>query len=305
MHIGPRTHGPASNHAAAAASADKSAPIMPLILRALQEMAGFQRGLFYDVPRAGAPRPLPGTPVFLQGSPAWSTFVRTREQLDDGALTLLLALRPLDAAERLLAVDWGNTYANCFLLVEPADPACDLTDPNNPVRRRVERIATDVGARHAADLATDAPWTRATRLGAAARELFGVWLRWSGPPPTGQPVEEPVRLDGPDDTVAGALLPRLRRIYPEEAFEEAYTRLLEREPELFMGRSVARARSPFHTRLGLPVLHDAAVAARALRALVNDGRLWVYQPEADLSFNGPHRPVPDSMPDEQFAGLVL
>ncbi|HEY7294233.1 MAG TPA: hypothetical protein VH916_04285 [Dehalococcoidia bacterium] len=50
-------------------------------------------------------------------------------------MNLMLALRPLAARERVLLVDWGTSYANTFLLIEPRLAGCDLTVPGNPLRR--------------------------------------------------------------------------------------------------------------------------------------------------------------------------
>src|SRR5215208_4389693 len=103
--------------------APEQPPAWRLVLRALAEASGFDRGLFYDLPFAEAPRSLPGTRVFLRGSPAWRRYLALRERYDDGTLTPLLSLRPLDDRERRLAVDWGASYANSFLLAEPLNPA--------------------------------------------------------------------------------------------------------------------------------------------------------------------------------------
>lgn len=291
----------------AAASPPAVSPACRLVLRALRELSGFARGVLYDVSRAAAPARLPGTPVFLRGSPAWSAYLRARAQLDTGELALLLALRPLEEEERLLVVDWGTTYANTFLLVEPRDPACDLSDPANHVRRAVESVARALLRRRDPDEDPATPWTRATPLGAALRAAFGAWVLWPEPPAARARSERvELVLSRPEETLADALLPRLRARFPQHAFEDALARLLEAEAELFAGRPVGRVRVPFLTRLGLPVLHDPRCANRALRRLVNEGRAWVFEHGPDgVFYHGPARPVPAGMTDAAFERLVV
>ena len=282
-------------------------PAWRLVLRGLRELAGFDRGVFYDLPQAEAPARQPGTPIFLRGSAAWQEYLWAREQLDTGDLTLLLALRPLGDGERLLAVDWGNTYANAFLLVEPRDPLCDLTDPDNGIRRIVEAAARALLRRHDPDANPTNPWTRDTALGEALRDAFGAWVTWTAPPPIGGvPERVPLVPADSQDTLARLLALGLRERFPQGAFDEALADLLEKEPELFSGRPVARARMPFLTRLGLPVLHDPRCADRAVRRLVNEGRVWLFEQGPDaVSYHGPARPVPPTMPDSQFEQLII
>jgi hypothetical protein len=282
---------------------DEVKPERRLQRRALRELAGFERGLLYDVPYAQAPRPR--TVVYVDGSPAWRRYLAAREQFDDGRLTMLLALRPLGAVERTLVVDWGTTYANTFLLVEPRDQTCDLTDGANPVQRRLDEMARALLRCHALDEDAAEPWTRRTPLGEALRQIFGVWVFWSAPLPHGRIRRVPLTLLTPNDTLAGRLLPALRAEFSQERFDAALAVLVERERELFR-RSVACARIPFRTRLGLPMLHDPYCVDRAIRRLVNEGRLTVRDGAAGGAlYRGPERPVPDAMTDAEFERLLL
>ncbi len=295
----PAEAGPASTTSVDAEPRD---PAARFVHRAVLDLAGANRTLLYGVPRDQAPAPLAGTPIFLRGSPAWQTYLRARERLDTGDLTLLVALRPLAPTERLLAVDWGTTYANTFLLVEPRDPACDLTDPTNAVRRRLEALARALLGRDGA-----APPTRETTLGAALRGLYGVWVSWAGPPHDGGQAEEHLLTPaGSGDTLAALVRARLRECFPPAAFEDAFAHLHDREAELFNGRPIGRARTPFLTRLGLPVLYDPSDINRAARRLINAGRVWAYRHGPDgVSFHGPERPVPDTMSDAELERLIM
>jgi hypothetical protein len=280
-------------------------PAWRLVLRALAELSGFERGLFYDVPRAEAPRPLPGTRVFLRGSPAWRRFLAVREQLDDGGLTLLLSLRTLDDRERRLAVDWGNSHANALLLVEPLESACDLTDPAGDHRRSLAAAAEALLRRRAPEDEPAVPWTRETDLGATVRGLFGAWVAWPPPDSGGPPERLPLPLRGPTDTLRDALLPELAMRYTQQEFDAALADLYERERELF-GGPVARVRIPFLTRLGLPVPFNPYRVDHALRRLVNEGRAWVFEDGPDPTFyHGPARPVPERMTDAEFERLIV
>lgn len=280
-------------------------PEWALILDALGSFCGNDHLVLYDVPRDQAPARLPGTPIFLHGSPAWEAYLRVREQHDVGEPTLLLALRPLPDAERLLAIDWGNTYANTFLLVEPRNPDCDLTDPANPFRRSLE-----TAARAALDLRQGRRVRQSLRgaaVDAIVRDLYGVWVVWDGPPSMGGAVERHVLPRAqPGETLPHLLLPRLRGRFPQHNFEQALAALLDGESELFGGRPVARARTPFLTRLGLPVPENPRRIDRALRTLINAGQAWVYEPQADgVSYHGPSHPIPETMTDEEFERLIM
>ena len=275
-----------------------------ILLRALQDLAGAARGVIYDVSRADRPLRLPLSPVYLEGSASWRRFLRTRRSLDDGHLTLLLSLRQLPEDERRLVVDWGTAHANTFLLVEPSEPGCDLTDARSPtalelrdLSRQAARVEPDEGGQHE-------PWTARTPLGERLRELYGRWIWWDEPLPHGRSQEEPLRLSGPSDTLSVHLLPLLYERFPQQSFDVALAELQASERELF-GGEVATARSVFRTRLGLPVLHDARAADRAVRQLVNLGRMSVTTGGAAARVFGPGRPVPDDMPDEEFERLLM
>src|SRR5690348_10021726 len=155
-------------------AASSEAPERRLLLRALRELAGFAHGVFYDVPRAEAPTPLRGSPIFLRGSGPWYRYLRARRQVDRGRPAAVLALRPLAPHERVLAIDWGSTFANCFYLIEPNDPGCDLTDPDNAVTRELEAAARALVAKWRPDERPQERWTAATDLGSALRRHFGV-----------------------------------------------------------------------------------------------------------------------------------
>ncbi len=287
------------------ASRPDETPERRLILRALQEFAGFDRGVFYDVPPADAPEPLPHSPIYLRGSAPWHRFLRDRRRFDDGLPALLLALRPLSDMERLLAVDWGTTFANTFMLVEPSDPACDLTQRGNPVYRSLETAAIALLAERTPESDPDIPWTRETALGSILRLVFGTWVYWTGTYSAKRTHCLPLTANRPENTLASLIVPQLPARFPQAAFNRALADLHERETELFHG-TVATARMPFRTRLGLPLLHDPACADRALRRLVNDGRATVYHlTGGGIHRYGPGRPVPESMTDNEFARLVL
>src|SRR5947209_6790679 len=110
------------------------------------------------------PRPLRPGSIYVHGSPTWHRYLAARRQLDTGENTFVLALRPLDEAERLLVVDWGASYANAFLLVEPRQDGCDLTLKENAPRRALEQAARALLRQGACDPATPGA-TRATPLG--------------------------------------------------------------------------------------------------------------------------------------------
>ena len=295
-------------HRGCPASFDRFEPDAPeerILLRALQDLAGAARGVVYEVPRIDRPFRLPLSPVYLEGSKSWRRFLRARRALDDGQLTLLLSLRQLPEDERRLVVDWGTAHANAFLLVEPADPACDLSDLHSPLTREVfdlcRRASSDEPS--VAEAALER-WTARTPLGKRLRELYGRWVWWDSPLPYGRSTEEPIRLAGPADTLSVHLLPMLYNRFPQQSFDVAVAELQASERELF-GGTVAAARSVFRTRLGLPVLHDPRAAARAIRQLVNLGRMSVTSGGPDAVVFGPGNPVPDNLPDEAFERLEV
>lgn len=280
-------------------------PAWNLVLRGLVAIGGFDRGLFYDVPRAEAPRSRSRTHIFVQGSPSWRRFLSSRRRLDDGSLTLLVALRQLDEDERRLAVNWGCRYSNTFLLVEPFDRSCDLTDPNNEQRRALVALARSlIGQRQGQD-DSDGAWLRNTPLGAALRAMFGAWISWPEPFSNSNLDVIPLLVDGSADTIHRRLLDAMVDRYPQGSFDVAIETLFERERELF-GGTVARIRIPFLTRLGLPVLFDPHVIDRAVRRLVNEGRASAFADGPDPAFyRGPQRPLPERMTDAEVDRLVM
>jgi len=276
-----------------------------ILLRALQDLAGAARGVVYDVSRTDHPLRLPLSPVYLEGSASWRRFLHTRRALDDGQLTLLLSLRQLPEDERRLVVDWGTSYANTFLLVEPSEPGCDLSDPDSPVSLEVSDLCRRASEHEptVAEAALDR-WTAHTALGERLRELYGRWVWWDEPLPHGRSRHERLRLAGPADTLSVHLLPLLYERFPQPSFDIALAELQQTERELF-GGTVASARSVFRTRLGLPVLHDARAVDRAVRHLVNLGRMSVATGGPDGVIYGPGQPVPQAMEDEEFERLLL
>lgn len=276
-----------------------------LVLRALRELAGVPRGLIYDVPASEAPARVAGSPVFLHGSAAWQRFLADREQLDDGGLTLVLALRALSADERRMVIDWGNTFANAFLLVEPrAD--FDLADRDTDARQRLDHEARRLLADYRRRDADPRPWTRDTALGALLREWYAFWICWPDDGTMDKQDAVPLTCDGQTGTLAPALAKALAGRYPAGAFDRAFERLLRDEPELFAGHTVEQARAPFLTRLGLPVVYEPGAVSRAVRRAVNAGRAWVHHHEQEgVTFHGPDRPLPAAWPDELIERLVL
>ncbi len=275
------------------------------MLRGLEDLAGAARGVVYDVPRAERPLRLPLSPVYLDGSNSWRRFLQVRRSLDDGQLTLLLSLRQLPEDERRLVVDWGTAHPNTFLLVEPRDPACDLSDPRSPLAREVHDLCRSAAASEptVAEAALER-WTARTPLGERLRELYGRWVWWEAPLPWGRSHQEALSLSRPTDTLSMHLLPLLYERFPQQSFDVAFAELQATERELF-GGTVASARSVFETRLGLPVLHDPRAVDRAVRRLVNLGRMSVATGGRAGVVFGPGHPVPEAMPDEEFERLFM
>jgi hypothetical protein len=275
-----------------------------LLMLGLRELAGTTNGVVYDVPRNLRPEPLPGS-LFLRGTAAWRDYLDAREQVDTGEPAVILAMRPLDDEERELVVDWGTTYANMFMLVEPTSADCDLTDPENArgvtlaraLDATLERLPQRDG--EGAD-----GWTRASPLGVVLRECFGTWVYWDAPLPHGAAQRVPLDLGGAGDTLWQRLQPELSRRFPQATFDRTLAQLHRWERELF-GGPVPRARSVFRTRLGLPILRDERCADRALRRLVNAGEVTVMSHMPQRVLFGPGRPVPDEMTDEEFAQLLV
>lgn len=275
-----------------------------LVMRALQDVAGIPNGVVYDVPRALKPEPRTGQ-FFFRGSSAWRSYLDAREQVDSGEPAVIISLRVLDDVERHLVVDWGTTYANCFLLIEPSDWRCDLSEPLNAFAQRLDAVASATLLDAPEDWETQEDWTRTTRLGALLRELFGTWVYWTAPLPHGTTEQVSLRLYHEDDTLWSRLLVELVERFPQSTFDYALADLHAHERELF-GGPVPRARSAFRTRLGLPIMRDAHCVDRALRRLVNEGRMTIVA--ASLPGRpafGPGRPVPESITDEEFAQFFM
>lgn len=276
------------------------APDRSALVEALRRLAGTPRLVLYDLPRDRAPRPAVGSPLYLRTSEEWNHFLAERRRFDDGKLTLIVALRPLAPVERRLAVDWGSRHANMFLLVEPHDPRCDLTDPATWRWRFDKGIHVNPPEPPAARATRETvpqsgSWL--TRL----RRSYGLWTRWR------DTTAEAVPLDlTPDDvTLWDALWRRLRECFPPEAFQTALARLRAHEPELFSGRPLRAACMPFRTRLGLPVPYEPRLVVDAARSLINSGQVWAFEQQPDgRSFCGPTRRIPAEMDEEAVARLV-
>ncbi len=264
---------------------------------ALRALAGTPRCVLYDVPRDQAPRPLREGSIYLRGSPAWRRFLAERRRLDTGELSLVLALRPLDERERLLIVDWGTSYANSFLLIEPSDPDCDLTDPAAAAPPALASIAG--GAQRGGGFAGGPVLARALVA------QFGIWTYWTGARGSWETHQVRLACREPGDTLFALVRRHLPVRFPQGAFDRALAQLYARERELFSG-TVARARIPFLSRLGLPILHDPYAVDRALRRLVNEGRAAVSGGAGGVTLRfGAGRPVPPELPAETFERLLL
>jgi hypothetical protein len=258
---------------------------------AFVSIARYRRLLLYDVTPEDAPWRLSRTGISLRGSARWQAYLSRRRDLDDGDLTLVLALRHLQRAERLLAVDWGTAHANAFLLIEPIDPSNDLSDPNDPAAIAALRLAEN---------------GREEDLVALLRSLYGSWVYWPAAPATEDSWRRvELRLDRDSPSLFECLQTAMRTVYPPHAFQEQLNRLVEDESELFAGRTIERARSPFLTRLGLPAVYEPSLVTTAVRHLVNEGRMAAFAPNSGGSYLGPVAPVPDDVPDELFERMLL
>jgi hypothetical protein len=257
------------------------------VAAALKRLAGTPRALIYDVAEADAPsREQPQTP-YVHGSKDWWAFVDRRRKLDDGQdLTILLSMRGLRVDERLLAVSWGTAYANAFLMIEPADPWLDLTTQTG-----IDQFASETGA-------TDA--------NALVRRAYAEWIYWLRDE-TGQLESRRATLSiAPNVTLFGTLKERLPEIFPASTFLSSLTLLQLKEAELFTGgREVARAITPFLTRLGLPIVWNPRYVIQGVRHLVDAGLAWVQDPADDWRYyRGPEQPIPDEISDEQVALML-
>lgn len=275
-----------------------------LVARAFREFAGTGNGVIYDLPPRLRPERIPGS-IFLRGSTEWRAFLDAREQADTGQPAILFSARKLQNLERSLVVDWGTSYPNTFFLLEPRSPETDLTDPSNPAAIRIRRAAAAALHDTHSEEAAREGWTSGTELGDVLRELYGTWVYWSGPEPYGSIEEVPLVLQGPEETVWSELLAELERRFPQQMFDRALAYVNDWEREL-LGGPVPRARSVFWTRLGMPIVSDPKRVDRALRRLVNEGRISVIG--ATLPGKpvfGQGRPIPDEVSDEEFSRFVM
>jgi hypothetical protein len=262
-----------------------------LLRESFEAVAGFARILLYDLSHEEAPGRVTRTGIALHGSSRWRAYLGRRRQLDDGDLSLVVSLRRLERAERLLAVDWGTAHANSFLLVEPLEVDVDLSSGTDPVSCELQ------------DAAARGDRTHIERL---LREVYGSWVYWPGAPATEDGCERmEIALREPAATLFQGLQRALRRVFPPSAFQERLAELMRFESELFAGRSIERARSPFLTRLGLPAMYEPSLVTGALRRMVNEGRIAAYVAGGRGAFQGPDEPVPDEVPDELFERMLL
>ncbi len=275
-----------------------------LVTLAFRELAGTANGVVYDVPLTSKPSPIPGS-IFVSGSKPWRSYLDAREAADVGQPAVLFAFRMLDNEERRLVVDWGTTYPNTFFLIEPHDGNCDLSDPANFARRRLNDTV-EATLEIAADLETiPNHWTCLTPLGALLREIFGTWVYWNGPQPYSQVHEVPLNLSISGETVWTRLLAELSQRFPQPTFDRALAYVNDWEREL-LGGPVPRARSVFRTRLGMPILLDSRCVDRALRKLVNEGQMSVVAPSLPgHPIFGRGRPIPEDVSDEEFASFLV
>jgi len=266
-----------------------------LLRRGLEAVAGAPRLLVYDLSPGDVPDRVNRTGITLRGSPRWYAYLDRRRRFDDGYLSLVVSLRRLDRAERLLAVNWGTAHANTLLLIEPIDGDIDLTDAGSPASRELRRAA-EAGA--AGD--------DTSRIETLLRRIYGYWIYWPAAPATEDGWRRlELALSGPPSTVSQQLEQALQDVFPPRAFDEQLTHLFRFESELFTGRSVERARSPFLTRLGLPAVYGPSVVTAAVRRMVNAGNLSAYMVGGTGAFQGPAEPVPDEVPDELFERMLL
>ncbi|MHB8573724.1 MAG: hypothetical protein ACYDCQ_00170 [Dehalococcoidia bacterium] len=287
---------------------DNQAPATPeweLVRLALRELSGFAQHVIYDVPRAEAPWPLRDGSMYLHGSPTWLRYLSARRRVDNGSFTAVLALRPLGDVERLLAVDWGSSYSNTFLLIEPRLPDSDLTRTDDPLRQELEAAARSLPRDRRLPRAGGALELPDSVLGRRLRDAYGLWTYWTGSREAWRVDQVVLEPSEQADTLAGLMRLHFPVRFPQAAFDRTMAELWSKERELFSG-TVARARIPFCSRLGLPLLHDARYADRAFRRLVNAGRATVFARDQRGTIRyGPAWPVPSDMREEEFEQLSL
>ena len=254
---------------------------------ALTKLAGTPRLLIYDVAEADAPeRSSPSTP-FVRGPQSWWRFIERRRALDNAqGLNLLVSLRGLSYDERLLVINWGTSFANSFLMIEPSDPWLDLTTPEG-----IQEFADKTGAKDATEL---------------VRAAYAEWIYWVHDD-DGRLERRDAELDLTENsTLWDAVWERLPSTFPASAFLSSLTMLTLRESELFTGgRQVGRAVIPFLTRLGLPVVYDGRIVVQGVRELVNAGLTRVFDPQdRGRVYKGPIDPIPAHYSDERVALMM-
>ena len=254
---------------------------------ALTKLAGTPRLLIYDVAEADAPeRSSPSTP-FVRGPQSWWRFIERRRALDNAqGLNLLVSLRGLSYDERLLVINWGTSFANSFLMIEPSDPWLDLTTPEG-----IQEFADKTGAKDATEL---------------VRAAYAEWIYWVHDD-DGRLERRDAELDLKENsTLWDAVWERLPSTFPASAFLSSLTMLTLRESELFTGgRQVGRAVIPFLTRLGLPVVYDGRIVVQGVRELVNAGLTRVFDPQdRGRVYKGPIDPIPAHYSDERVALMM-
>lgn len=275
-----------------------------MVTRAFRNLAGTANGVVYDVPLASRPAPIPGS-IFVRGSREWRNYLAAREQADVGQPAVLFALRPLDREERSLAVDWGATYPNTFFLIEPVDRRCDLSDPSNEFTLRLHDAVGSMLRSPSGEQRLLNHGSGTNPLDSLLRTVFGTWVYWNGPQPYGKVHEVELDLSAPGTTVWTRLVDELNERFPQPSFDRALAYVNDWEREL-LGGPVQRARSVFRTRLGMPILRDPCCVDRALRKLVNEGRISVVAPSLPgRPIFGRDRPVPEDVSDEEFAGFLM
>jgi hypothetical protein len=261
------------------------------LYRGLATVAGRVRVLVYDLAPQDAPLRLSRTGITLSGSERWQSYLARRRSFDDGQLTLVVALRRLNRTERLLAVDWGTAHANAFLLIEPIDAEVDLSNTDRDESRRLYSAAEKGSA---------------AEVESILRGLYGAWVYWPAAPATEEDeCLATLPLFESRTTLFEALQSALRDVFPPQAFLEQLRRLLRDESELFHGRTIERASTPFRTRLGLPAVYDPTLVTVAVRDLVNEGRIAAFPSAGSGYFQGPALPVPDEVPNELFERMLL
>jgi hypothetical protein len=250
------------------------------VLTELQALCGLERGVIYSVPFAARPQPRRGY-FRYRGSEEWQQFLTQREAVDIGEPAFIVSLRPLDDREAALVIDWGNTYSNAFILVQPQHADCDLSEPSNSWAKELERLTHEP---------TEVP-DGSRRIAAFLRLVYGTWICWPETDANGHTLRVPLSV-GPDETLWHRVLHEMRSMYPQAAFDAAVERLYRSDRELFHG-AVAGLRSVFRTRLGLPFLYEPRMVDRGVRPLAATARVHLRAPDM-------RAPLQDDVAEELF-----